>query len=77
MYGIGRSKGPYAFGERIMEHLAKTAAGQQRIAEASCRLIRTTAEMGQQYRKDIEHRPVLRGEVNAVVQAQPKLRAYL
>ena len=63
-HGTGRTSKPHSEGcrNRVEAELAKTPAGQRRLAEASARLDRATAEVGEQYREDVSQRPVAQGE---------------
>ena len=66
-YGPGRTGKPHsqACKLRMIAELAKTPAGQARIAAASERLDRTVRELGEQHRTDVPQ-----GEKETVVQHQ-------
>ena len=63
-YGAGRTTVPHSerCRQRIMEEMAKSDVGQQRISEATERLDRAVADVGQQYRADIQQQPAAQGE---------------
>ena len=67
-YGPGRTAVSHSerCRTRIMEELAKSEAGKIRLGDAATRLDRSVAELGQQFRGDIENPAAAQGESVAV-----------